>query len=163
MARAAPRARWRESWEHATPTSWGRPIGAIKAALIAGRRRGRARRTPRWALGLGARGGRVADRPLRGGARAARARALGRGRGAWPRRLQGRDDFPPAVADALAAIAAGDATATREAVEAVLASFEARDEYLEDVAVADTVLVLQALARSARDSRRAAALGGLPV
>ena len=28
--------RWRESWEHATPTSWGRPIGVIKATLIAG-------------------------------------------------------------------------------------------------------------------------------
>src|SRR5262245_42120981 len=26
--------RWRESWEHATPTSWGRPIGAVKASLI---------------------------------------------------------------------------------------------------------------------------------
>ena len=33
------------------------------------------------------------------------------------------------------------------AVESVLESFETRDEYLEDVAVADTVLVLQALAR----------------
>src|SRR4051794_30627936 len=34
LGRAA--ARWRESWEHASPTSWGRPIGTIKAALIAG-------------------------------------------------------------------------------------------------------------------------------
>jgi hypothetical protein len=34
LGRAA--ARWRESWDHATPTSWGRPIGTIKAALIAG-------------------------------------------------------------------------------------------------------------------------------
>ena len=33
-----------------------------------------------------------------------------------------------------------------EAVEDVLESFETRDEYLEDVPVADTVLVLQALA-----------------
>jgi len=32
------------------------------------------------------------------------------------------------------------------AVESVLESFETRDEYLEDIAVADTVLVLQALA-----------------
>ena len=32
------------------------------------------------------------------------------------------------------------------AVEDVLESFETRDEYLEDVPVADTVLVLQALA-----------------
>jgi hypothetical protein len=32
------------------------------------------------------------------------------------------------------------------AVESVLESFETREEYLEDVPVADTVLVLQALA-----------------
>ena len=32
------------------------------------------------------------------------------------------------------------------AVEAVLESFEQRDEYLEDIPVADTVLVLQTLA-----------------
>ena len=31
-----PAARWRESWEYATPTSWGRPIGVIKACLLAG-------------------------------------------------------------------------------------------------------------------------------
>jgi len=33
-----------------------------------------------------------------------------------------------------------------EAVESVLDSFEARGDYLEDVPVADTVLVLQAIA-----------------
>jgi len=33
-----------------------------------------------------------------------------------------------------------------QAVESVLESFENRDEYLEDIPVADTVLVLQALA-----------------
>ena len=44
------------------------------------------------------------------------------------------------------AIAAADHAAYRLAVENVLESFEQRDEFLEDVAVADTVLVLQALA-----------------
>ena len=34
----------------------------------------------------------------------------------------------------------------RVAVESVLASFETREDYLEDIPVADTVLVLQALA-----------------
>ena len=57
------------------------------------------------------------------------------------------DDFPRDVGDALAMIAAGtDAVGYVQAVEAVLESFETRDAYLEDVAVADTVLVLQALA-----------------
>jgi hypothetical protein len=50
------------------------------------------------------------------------------------------------VGDALAYVAAGDVLGYVEAVEAVLDSFETREEYLEDVAVADTVLVLQALA-----------------
>ena len=54
---------------------------------------------------------------------------------------------PASVGEALAAIARGDddglATARRE----VLRSFEERDAFLEDVPVADTVLVLDALAR----------------
>jgi hypothetical protein len=46
-------------------------------------------------------------------------------------------------------IAAGtDAVGYVEAIEAVLESFESRDAYLEDVPVADTVLVLQSLAES---------------
>ncbi|MGZ4256181.1 MAG: hypothetical protein ACXVRE_00215 [Gaiellaceae bacterium] len=57
-----------------------------------------------------------------------------------------RDDFPADVGDALAFIAAQDVVGYAIAIESVLASFEARDEYLEDLPVADTVLVLQALA-----------------
>ena len=60
--------------------------------------------------------------------------------------LRDRDDFPADVADALAAIAAHDRVAYVEAVESVLESFETRDAYLEDLPVADTVIVLQALA-----------------
>src|ERR687896_73235 len=61
--------------------------------------------------------------------------------------IRTRDDFPAAVGDALATLAAGtDRIGYVEAVEAVLESFEQRDEYLEDVPVADTVIVLQALA-----------------
>jgi hypothetical protein len=61
--------------------------------------------------------------------------------------IRTRDDFPPAVGDALAFLAAQDVLGYTEAVEAVLVSFETRDEYLEDMPVADTVLVLQALAQ----------------
>ncbi len=57
-----------------------------------------------------------------------------------------RDDFPADVADALAALASGDAAAYDTAVRSVLESFETREEYLEDIPVADTVIVLQALA-----------------
>src|SRR2546423_1339982 len=57
-----------------------------------------------------------------------------------------RDDFPADVGDALAFIAALDVAGYAVAIQSVLESFEARDEYLEDLPVADTVLVLQALA-----------------
>ena len=61
--------------------------------------------------------------------------------------IRSRDDFPADVGDALAYLAAQDVVGYIEAVESVLESFEAREEYLEDMPVADTVLVLQALAR----------------
>jgi hypothetical protein len=50
------------------------------------------------------------------------------------------------VADGLAALAACDESAYATAARNVLDSFEARDTFLEDVPVADTVLVLDALA-----------------
>jgi hypothetical protein len=56
------------------------------------------------------------------------------------------DGFPHDVAEALAFIAAHDVVGYANAVESVLDSFETREEYLEDIPVADTVLVLQALA-----------------
>ena len=43
-------------------------------------------------------------------------------------------------------IAAEDVVGYVQAVESVLESFERREDYLEDVPVADTVLVLQAFA-----------------
>jgi hypothetical protein len=135
--------RWRESWEHASPTSWGRPIGVVKAALLAG---GSAAGESEWALGLGTR---EAESPI--GRYAATLALLTLGR--WQEAaelaptLQEREDFPPTVADALAAVARGDAQAADVALERVLESFERREDYLEDVAVADTVLVLQVLAR----------------
>jgi hypothetical protein len=60
--------------------------------------------------------------------------------------IRTRDDFPHEVGDALAFIAAEDVVGYATAVEGVLESFETREAYLEDVPVADTVLVLQALA-----------------
>jgi hypothetical protein len=61
--------------------------------------------------------------------------------------IRTHDAFPADVGDALAYLAAQDVVGYTEAVEAVLESFEAREEYLEDMPVADTVLVLRALAR----------------
>jgi hypothetical protein len=60
--------------------------------------------------------------------------------------LRDRDDFPRATADALVTIAAADRAGYLVAAEDVLDSFEKRGDFLEDVPVADTVLVLQLLA-----------------
>ena len=155
LGRAA--ARWRESWAHATPTSWGRPIGALKATVVAGDE-GAAAELARWALSLGTA---EAESPI--GRYAATLALLVLGRWGDARRLaaglRGRVDFPGPVADALESIAAHDPAGVIEAVDAVLSSFETREHYLEDVPVADTVLVLEALAArrgissALRDSR----------
>lgn len=137
-------ARWRESFADAPPGSWGRPIGAIKALLLAGDLEG-ARDAARWALEAGAGSG---ESPI--GRYAATLAHLVLDQDEEARTLaisiRGRDDFPHDVADALSTLAAGDRPGYVPAVESVLESFEQRDEYLEDVPIADTVLVLQALA-----------------
>jgi tetratricopeptide (TPR) repeat protein len=141
--------RWRESYEHAPPGSWGRPIGALKARVLAGDWTGAAEEA-HWALELSAP---AAESPIGRYAGALALLALDRWEDARPvaNSLHGADGFPEDVADALRMIAAGDdAIGYIEAVEHVLASFETRTDYLEDVPVADTVLVLQALA-SRRD------------
>ncbi len=144
LGRAADR--YRESWQDAPPGSWGRPIGAMKACLIAEDPEG-ARADGEWALEARAV---KSESPI--GRYAAALAHLVRGEDAEAARLtssfQGRDDFPPAIADALAALAANDGGAYERAVRAVLADFEGRTEFLEDIPVADTVLVLQTLARA---------------
>jgi hypothetical protein len=136
--------RWRESFGDAPPGSWGRPIGAIKARLLAGDRAG-AEDAARWALEAGAAG---SESPIGRYAAVLAYLVLGEDEGARPlaSSLREREDFPDDVADALATLAAEDRPGYVLAVESVLDSFENRDEYLEDVPVADTVLVLQALA-----------------
>jgi hypothetical protein len=137
-------AAWRESWADATPTSWGRPIGVMKALLLAGDTDAAAD-SAEWALSLGCE---EAESPIGHYAAALALLTLGRFVDARHQAsaLRDRDDFPGDVADALAVIAAHDLVGYAEAVESVLTSFETRDDYLEDVAVADTVLVLQLLA-----------------
>ena len=72
-----------------------------------------------------------------------------------PRRSASATTSPPTSPTRCATLAAEDRLGYVLAVESVLESFETRDEYLEDVAVADTVLVLQELARR-REPRRGA-------
>jgi hypothetical protein len=143
LRRAA--ARWRESWDAGEGReSWGRPIGALKASLLAGDAAA-VEELARWTLELGSA---TASSPVGRYAATVALLALER----WPEArhvaesLRERDDFPHDVADALAFIAANDVVAYIEAVESVVESFETREEFLEDMRVADTALVLQKLA-----------------
>jgi hypothetical protein len=144
LGRAA--ARYRDSFADAPAGSWGRPLGAMKALLLA-RDRGGAEDAARWALDVGAAD---AATPIGRYAAALALLVLGKDEAARPHAdaVRTADGFPHDVGDALAFIAAGDVLGYTEAIESVLTSFEERDEYLEDLAVADTVLVLQALARA---------------
>jgi hypothetical protein len=136
--------RYRESYEHAPPASWGRPIAILKAELLAGDWEAAAR-DAEWVLGEGAAD---AESPIGRYAACLALLVLGRDEEArvLADGLRTHDDFPAPVGDALAMLAAQDVVGYIEAVEAVLESFETRDEYLEDMPVADTVMVLQELA-----------------
>jgi hypothetical protein len=133
---------YRASYADAPPASWGRLVAILKTGLLAGGwpgddaaevldKRAQAEQSPigRYAVALA-------------------LLILGFDEGARPvaSSLRARDDFPHDVADALTAIAAKDTSRYTPAIESVLESFEQRDEYLEDVPVADTVVVLQLLA-----------------
>jgi hypothetical protein len=144
FARSAER--FRQSYLDAPPGSWGRLIGAVKARVLAGDWDG-AGADARWALEQGPHD---APSPIGRYAAVLALLVLARDGEALPlaEGLQEEADeaFPRPVADALAALAAGRPEAYNEAAERVLASFEERDAYLEDIPVADTVVVLEALA-----------------
>ena len=60
--------------------------------------------------------------------------------------LASEDGVPAAVVDALSSLAASDASAYGDAIRALVDDFESREQFLEGIPVADTVLALQALA-----------------
>jgi hypothetical protein len=136
--------RYRESMAEAPAGSWGRPIGAMKALVLAGDWAA-AEDAARWALELGAA---EAESPIGHYAAALALLILGRDHDAVEHAdaIRTRDDFPSDVGDTLAFIAAQDVVGYTYAIESVLESFETREEYLEEIPVADTVLVLQTLA-----------------
>jgi hypothetical protein len=142
FARSAER--YRESFDNAPPESWGRLIGAVKSRVLAGDWDGAAE-DARWALGHGPG---EAVSPIGRYAAALSALVIGDDAlaGELAEKLRAEESFPRPVADALASLAAPDADEYREAVGRVLESFETREDYLEDIPVADTVLVLEALA-----------------
>ncbi len=139
---------YRTSWRVAPPGSWGRPIAMIRCRLIGGDVEG-ARADADAAIAAGA-----LDAPGPIGGYCAALALLVRGRDSdaavVAARIADEGLEPVAVAHALDALARSDALAIVDARAAVLRSFEERDAFLEGVRVADTVLVLDALARERR-------------
>jgi hypothetical protein len=136
------------SYADAPPGSWGRLVAMVKASILAGdwpAAEEHARRT----LDEGAEG---SGSPI--GRYAATLALLTLGRDEDARRvaatIRDREDFPADVADALATIAAEDPAGYTLAIESVLESFERREQHLEGLPVADTAVVLQALAARRR-------------
>ena len=136
--------RYRESYELAPTGSWGRPIAILKARVLSGDWEG-AESDAGWTLEQGAAD---AESPVGRYAATLALLVLGRDREARALAdgLRTRDDFPAPVADALSYIAGEDTLGYIDAIEAVLESFETREDYLEDLPAADTVVVLQAFA-----------------
>jgi len=135
---------YRRSWPDAPPGSWGRPIGAMKARLIAGDVDG-GRTDARWALDAGAS---ASESPIGRYAGALAELVLGEDAAAAAivPTLADAESIPAAVTASLGALAAGDEAGYVIAISDLVTDFEERDAFLEDVPVADTVLAFQALA-----------------
>jgi hypothetical protein len=140
--------RYRESWDAGgTPDAWGRPLGAMKALLIAG---DDAADAARWTLEtcLGVRHLDLSLSPIGRYAGVLALLVLGRDEEAGEVAKTLGDGFPGDVADALSALANHDPGRYREAVALVRRSFEEREAFLEDVPVPDTAIALDVLAAS---------------
>jgi hypothetical protein len=132
---------YRRSWETAPPRSYGRLVGMLKAAILAGDAREAASQARREL-------GDEADSPsswyavalatlVEGDDKLARRAADG---------MHGGSDAFDRTGDAIAALADRDAERYGQALAAIVADFESRAEHLTGVPIADTALVLQRLA-----------------
>ena len=132
---------YRESWEAAPPGGYGRLVGMLKAAITRGDA-GEAADYARTALGD------AAESPTAAYALALACLAAEDDAAAGAAAAQmatGGEAFERTAA-ALAALARRDEAAYAGALQAVIADFEGRDLHLTGVAIADTAIVLEALA-----------------
>jgi hypothetical protein len=133
---------YRQSWEEAPPSAYGRLVGMLKSAVLAGAGESEARYV-RDALA-------DADRES---VTAAYARALAalileddpEARADAETMRAGNEAFGR-TAEAIAGIAESDRGRYELALTAIVRDFEARTEHLTGVAIADTALVLATLA-----------------
>ena len=134
---AAARDAYLASHVETGPQSWGRLIGGLKMAVLAG---DGVEPIAQAALAETA----AAEGPSAAYAGALAAVALGR-RPDVSAMVAAGDAFAR-TGRALDALAEGDAGAYGDALDEIVADFAARDQYLSGVAVADTAMVLERLA-----------------
>jgi hypothetical protein len=139
---AAASESYRRSWEAAPPASYGRLIGMLKSAVLAGQGREQA------AYARAAIDSEDAASPAAAYALAIAALLLGDVAAAQrsAATMRGGSEAFIRTADAIAAIAADDAEAYACALSAIVRDFEQRSEHLTGVPIADTALMLERLA-----------------
>jgi hypothetical protein len=123
------------------PRSWGRLVGALKMAILAG---DGADAIARRAVAEAGEAGE--ESPAAAYARALAQAELGE-RPDVAAMLEAGDAFAR-TGRALAAIGAGDRPAYEAALAAIVADFAARDQHLSGIPIADTALVLERLAEA---------------
>jgi hypothetical protein len=138
---AAAAERYRVSWEAAPPRSFGRLVGMAKAGILAGHG-GEEAAYVRRALGD------ACDSPPGCYALAIAALVQGDDELAAQAARGMRNDDPAfgRTADAIDALARGDADAYATAVQAIVTDFEGRERHLTGVPFADTAVMLERLA-----------------
>jgi predicted nucleic acid-binding Zn-ribbon protein len=133
---------YRQSWIAAPPSAYGRLVGMLKSAVLAGGGADEASYA-REALAEA-----EPESVTAAYARALAALILGEDdeAGACAERMRAGNEAFARTADAIAAIAVRDPGRYEAALAAIVHDFEARTEHLTGVAIADTALVLVMLA-----------------
>jgi hypothetical protein len=133
---------YRQSWEVAPPRSYGRLIGMLKSAILAGRGDQHTEYVTRA----------VPDRDVTSPP-AAYTRALcalgardDAGAVRWAEVMRAGPGPFERTAEAIAALATHDRIAYERALTAIVRDFEQRSDHLTGVAIADTALMLEELA-----------------
>jgi hypothetical protein len=145
---AAARARfaeaaalYRESWAEAPPSAYGRLVGMLKAAVLAGGGDAEASYAREELADADAESATAAY------ARALAALVLGEDQEAeaWAGRMPAGGEAFARTGEAIVALAVRDPSRFQAAVSAIVRDFEARTEHLTGVAIADTALLLAKL------------------
>jgi hypothetical protein len=134
-------ALYRQSWEVAPPSAYGRLVGMVKASVLAG---GGAAEASFVRATLG---DRDPESVTASYAQALAALILGSDDDArvWAARMGTGDDAFGRTGQAIAALAAHDGGSFSVALAAIVRDFEQRAEHLTGVAIADTALMLSEL------------------